>query len=139
MRNSPPLLARNAIIFLETGEIFNNFPMKLSMICCYYIWKLAPKYDICFFLRNNSEYWNGFGDSHVSGLALAQDVVAFFIMLCFGRLLCFPIYLYICLFVNCLFLCWFVWQLAKASCVILFAPSILPQESASIITIVVFS
>ena len=38
-----------------------------------------------FSLRNVSESWNGFGDSNVAGLAMAQDVVAFFIILCFGR------------------------------------------------------
>lgn len=46
-------------------------------------------------VRNISESWNGFGEKHLSGLALAQDVVAFFIMICFGKC-------------ACLLVCWFV-------------------------------
>ncbi|CAB3988135.1 Hypothetical predicted protein [Paramuricea clavata] len=75
----------HGLVFMPSVLICNLvvFPLTLMSFCEKFT--STPGEECHYFLgnRNNSEYWNGFGDSHVSGLALAQDVVAFFIMLCF--------------------------------------------------------
>ena len=69
----PSVLVCNLLILPLTLMSFcERFTISASEKCHYFLGN-----------RNISDSWNGFGNIHVSGLALAQDIVAFFIMLCF--------------------------------------------------------
>ncbi|XP_028413200.1 transmembrane protein 94-like isoform X2 [Dendronephthya gigantea] len=73
-------LAFLPIVFISNLLIF---PLILLSFCERFNSSTEDKCHYFLGNRNISETWNGFGHRHLSCLALAQDVVAFFLMLCF--------------------------------------------------------
>lgn len=58
------------------------FPLNLYGMCRI-IHKQSRGCHILLGFRNSTEYWNGFGQSHMRALSLAQDINAFFLVLIF--------------------------------------------------------
>lgn len=58
------------------------FPLTLHGVCL----TIQKQSRGCHFIlgfRNNTEYWNGLGESHIQALSMAQDINTFFLVLLF--------------------------------------------------------